>query len=74
MLHTSSTARSISDGSRTCSSSSQPSRLKNATCSGVNRRGAIDLAALDNGAGAAGCEFGQLSPENRVVLLAQPLR
>ena len=34
----------------------------------------VDLAALDNGAGAAGCEFGQLSPENRVSAVPQPLR
>ena len=34
----------------------------------------VDLAALDNGAGAASCEFGQLSPGNRVVPVPQPLR
>ena len=34
----------------------------------------VDLAALDNGAGAAGCEFGQLRPKNRVSAVPQPLR
>ena len=33
----------------------------------------VDLAALDNGAGAVGCEFGQLSPENRVERTPQSL-